>query len=107
MSRVLRIVRLGLLAALLAGGLTLGTPAAWSQPAFCGERTTVLDHLKRKFHEKRTAFGLTEDGRLVEIFAGPSGSWTILITAPGGRTCLMTSGGGWQQIDKAKDEQVA
>ena len=107
MVMVSGLCRLGLLAALVAAGLMLGTPAARSQPVLCGERTTVLKQLKLKFGEQRTAFGLTEDGRLVEVFAGPSGSWTILMTAPGGRTCLMTSGGGWREIDTTRDGQVA
>ncbi len=33
----------------------LGAPSAKSQPAFCGERYTVLEQLKRQYDEKRTA----------------------------------------------------
>ena len=100
-------IRIVLLAALVGAGLVLGAPSAKSQPAFCGERYSVLEQLKRQYDEKRTAFGITGDGRLLEVLASPSGSWTILVSRPGGWTCILGSGEGWQQTDPAPDDPVA
>ena len=87
-----------LAAAFAAAPVLLAGSAARSQPAMCGERDQVLAHLEQRFKEERTAFGLTADGRLLEVFAGPSGSWTILVTAPGGPTCMVRSGSDWHEI---------
>ena len=102
-----RIVRVGLFAALVAAGLALATPVARGQPVLCGERAGMLERLKGKYDEKRTTFGLSSDGHLVEVFAAPSGTWTMLATYPGGPTCLVTSGVGWQQIDQPQEEPLS
>ena len=72
----------------------------------CGERYTILKALKQQYDEQRTAFGVTADGRLLEVVVSPRGSWTILLTRPGGLTCLVTSGDGWQQIVEPRDEPI-
>ncbi len=102
-----RMVRIGLLGAVVAGALALAMPAARGEPVFCGERHGILEWLEGNYHEKRTAFGITSDGRLIEVFAAPSGSWTILVTHPGGLTCLGTSGIDWQQIDRRQEDPVS
>ena len=102
-----RIVRIGPLAALLAAVLMFGAPAAKGQTIPCGERGAVLKQLTQQYNEKRTAFGLTEDGRLIEVMAAPQGSWTILISRPGGPTCLVSSGKDWRQIVEPPDEPLA
>lgn len=107
MSAVLRSVRNPLAVGLLAVMLTLAGPPAHAQKLFCGEHETIHEMLEQQFHEKRTAFGITADGRLLEVFTGPSGSWTILVTHPGGPTCLATSGGNWQEIDIQEEEPFA
>lgn len=107
MSAVLRRVRSALGAGLLAVMLTIAMPSAQAQQLFCGEHEIILKMLEQQFREKRTAFGVTADGRLLEVFAGPSGSWTILVTHPSGPTCLATSGGGWQEIDNREKEPFA
>jgi hypothetical protein len=35
-------------------------------------------------------------GYLVEVFASSSGSWTIVLTQPGGTACLIASGNYWE-----------
>ncbi len=37
---------------------------------------------------------------VIELFTAESGSWTILITMPGGVTCMMGSGEGWEDQRK-------
>lgn len=106
-TRFLGVSRLAGLALLAAALLPFSGSAAQSQQAFCGERTAVLAHLEQRFHEQRTAFGVTADGRLLEVFAGPTGSWTILITAPGGPTCMVRSGSDWREIDRRGEEPFA
>lgn len=62
----------------------------------CGERTKVLAHLYDGYAEIPTARGLDAQGRVLEVISAPSGTWTIVITAPGGLTCLISSGVAWE-----------
>lgn len=107
MDALYRMLRIGLVAAVVAGAFALAMPAARGESVSCGERHGILEWLEGKFYEKRTAFGLTSDGRLLEVFAAPSGSWTILVTYPGGLSCLATSGTDWQQIERRQEDPVS
>lgn len=102
-----RMLRNTLAAAVVAGAVSLAVPAVGAESLYCGERHGILEWLEGRFDEKRTAFGLTSDGRVLEVFAAPSGSWTILITFPGGLSCLVTSGMDWQQIERRQDGPVS
>ena len=107
MYALYRMLRIGLVAAVVAGAFALAMPAAMGESVYCGERYGILEWLEGKFYEKRTAFGLTSDGRLLEVFAAPSGSWTILVTYPGGLSCLATNGTDWQQIERRQEDPVS
>ncbi len=73
----------------------------------CGERRDFIDQLKKQHDEKRAVFGLTSNGRLIEVFVGPSGSWTILTSDPTGISCVLDSGEGWRPVAPPQDEPVA
>lgn len=62
----------------------------------CGERHTIVDALEAGHHEQKTATGLSGAGGVVELFTGKSGSWTLLLTMPGGPTCLLGAGDAWE-----------
>ena len=106
MHALCQIVRIGLFAALIAASLMFDASAVSAQLIPCGERYTILKTLKQQYDEQRTAFGVTADGRLLEVVVSPRGSWTILLTRPGGLTCLVTSGDGWRQIVEPRDEPI-
>lgn len=81
----------------LAVGLFLALVLATIQPAqammACGERTIIVDRLAAKFDEHRASLMIDNQGNLVEIFSNRvTGSWTLLITRPGGSTCVVSSG---------------
>jgi len=61
-------------------------------PIVCGQRDAIIEHLEERFDETRVVVALDSRGRLVEILAGESGSWTLLVTTPDGRSCLAGSG---------------
>lgn len=65
--------------------------------AKCAARETVVARLATKFGETRRGIGLGTRNRVVEIFASDdTGSWTITVTLPDGRTCLVASGQSWE-----------
>lgn len=75
--------------------------ACLAMPAFsqtqCAPRADVVVGLLRNYGETARSEGMTETG-IVEVYAAPSGSWTITITKPDGQTCLVASGGQFHAI---------
>lgn len=57
----------------------------------CLPRDQMIAALHAQFGETRRAVGLDQRGG-VEVFASPSGSWTITITGPNGVACIISSG---------------
>lgn len=91
-----RAFRWTLLAALILGAAARHDAAA-AAPA-CGERARLLEHLDRRFAEKRQAIGLSADGGVLEILAPSNGSWTILITYPNRPTCVIATGQAFENV---------
>ena len=76
-------------------------PAAHAQatPPMCYDRSEVLSALDGNFAERPVSLGLSLDGRVVELLKSPGGTWTIIMTAPDGVSCLVTAGKFWQNVD--------
>ncbi len=65
----------------------------------CGARNVIVEQLGARYHESRRAIGLAADNSVLEIFASKdSGSFTILVTLPDGRTCLLASGENFETL---------
>lgn len=77
-----------------------------AQPAFsqmvCGKRGDIVKALEDGHSEQRTAAGISGNGGLVELFTAGNGTWTLLLTMPGGPTCLLGSGEEWEGFDPKK-----
>jgi hypothetical protein len=57
----------------------------------------MVERLSTKFNETRRGIGLNTGGRIMEIWASEaSGSWTVTVTMPDGRTCLVATGQAWE-----------
>ena len=90
---------------LTMGALALAlTAPAYAQPiptagrAFCEDRTEIIKILKNKFSETQRSFGLQGDRQVLELYASPNGSWTAILTMPGGKSCVVASGTDWTQL---------
>src|SRR3954468_7713801 len=70
----------------------VASPAMGQQP--CGDRADILRELESQFRETVRLRMLDKQGRMGEITASPSGSWTALVTRPDGVTCMGGSGDG-------------
>lgn len=64
----------------------------------CGDRETFLTRLGKTYSEQPVAMGLTSDGTLMEVLTSASGTWTILVTYPNGRTCMVAAGDSWEPL---------
>lgn len=89
-----RFIRTGILITAAA----LVTSGSAAQPARCGARADIVEQLEQRYGESQRALGIAADQRLVEVFASDGGSWTILLTDPRGRSCLMAAGRDFQAV---------
>ncbi len=85
---------------LAVGSLALGPGPASAQgaPAICTARDGLLSQLEQKYGEVPVAIGVAE-GALIELLTAKDGlTWTIILTSPQGRSCLIASGEGWRPL---------
>ena len=103
-----------ILATTIAAVALLGPDAALAQSQLqaqqCDQRTKVLGHLARNYHEAPVAIGVTSSGGLVEVLTtGDGETWTIILSSPNGTSCLVAAGEGWRSLefdDASIDPQV-
>ncbi|MEM9707152.1 MAG: hypothetical protein AAF871_00040 [Pseudomonadota bacterium] len=84
------------------GALILATNHAFAQTSRnCGERGLIVERLADNYGESRQSIGLGTQNRVVETYANPeTGSWTITVTMPNGRMCLMASGHAYESLNE-------
>ena len=88
---------------LVVATLLLSFPAYAQQPN-CDARDKALAFLAQKYQEAPVAMGVTTTGGLIEVVTSKDGStWTLLVTAPNGQSCLVAAGEAWRTV-KAKIE---
>ena len=86
------------IAALVAALAGMFLPPSVTAQTVCGLHEAVADRLLQGFGERRRVEAVTATGALLEVFVSDSGNWTILVTVPGGPSCLVASGEGWQTL---------
>jgi len=91
--------------AIIIGGLILA--GASHAQSVCGERSRMVEYIFNEYQEEPTSLGITSSGNVVELFTSSEGSWTILVTYPDGRTCLVGSGESWEKSPVRKSGVVS
>jgi hypothetical protein len=88
----------------LGAALAVLSAPALAAPQQCNQRDEVLKLLSHKYSEAPVAFGVTNNGGLVEVLTStPSAkddTWTIIITTPQGVSCLVAAGEGWRGMEQ-------
>lgn len=91
LQRVLAV--LGIVAASLAA-----TGPANAQQG-CVARETARDQLEKRFDEQVVGRGLANSGKaMFELFVSEKGTWTVVVSEPNGRSCIVASGESWQHM---------
>lgn len=95
-----RVISTGVLSAAAIGVVCFAAePASAQARMVCGERGKIIEHLKAKYGETRRSIGLAEGQGIFEVYASDeSGTWTIVLTQPSGKTCLMAAGEAYQAL---------
>jgi len=83
------------IAVVIAAAIALSNPGDAHAQILCGKRADVLTGFAKNYHEVRTAIGITDQGGLVEVLVSPTGTWTMVVTKPGGQTCIIGTGQDW------------
>ena len=95
MSQQLFTLSFGLAAVLAA------TQIAHSAPQ-CDSREAVTALLADRYNETRRAVGIAGEAAVMELFAADStGTWSITMTLPDGRMCLLASGSNYESVTEA------
>jgi hypothetical protein len=62
----------------------------------CGARAEIVAALARDYGETPRIRARENRGSIVELFASPGGSWTLLATRPDGQvSCVVAAGTEW------------
>ena len=79
------------------GAMLSSTGPASAQQA-CVTHEAATKHLEKQFDERAVGRGLANAGKaMFELFVSEAGSWTVVVSEPNGRSCIMASGESWQQ----------
>ncbi len=89
-------LQIAVLSALLIGWSALSSTA--KAEMLCAERENVIQGLERGYAEIPIARGLAANGVLIEVFTSPAGTFTIVMTHPGGPSCLLIVGDHWNGL---------
>jgi hypothetical protein len=84
------------------GAMMLAVNDANAQARNCADHAQIVERLAESYGESRQSIGLGSDNAVVEVFASvETGSWTIVVTRPGGPSCLVAAGQSFQQVAEA------
>lgn len=87
----------------LALTLSLLPALAAAQDSPCMERDVAIAALDRGWQEALVAQALTNTTQVMEVFVNAeTGSWTVLLTTPGGATCMVASGVGFRFVPQGE-----
>ena len=83
-----------LAAILLPAGINLSAEAQERVP--CNARDVLADELKTDHAEKPIGLGVTDAGKVIELWKSTDGAtWTLLLTMPNGNSCIVGAGKDW------------
>ncbi len=80
-------------------GATLSSTGPASAQQACVTHEAATKYLEKQFDERAVGRGLANAGKaMLELFVSEAGSWTVVVSEPNGRSCIMASGESWQQL---------
>ncbi|MCG7394127.1 hypothetical protein MHY87_14555 [Microvirga sp. ACRRW] len=93
------------LLSILGSALLVGQSPASAQ-ASCGPREQLVRLLAEQYKEDPVGIGLAQPGQVLEVFASQGGSWTMVMTMPDGKACLIAAGDNWEMVTKIKGNPI-
>ncbi len=91
-----RAITIGAVAAI---AMTLGATAS-AEAAMCGTRDSVTELLANRYKEAPIAIGMVSDRGVMEVYvAEDTSTWSIVVTTPQGRTCIIAAGQNYEGVE--------
>ncbi len=88
-----------IISSLIAASILFLSATSANAQQVCASRDRAVVQLEKQFEENVSGRGLTLNGKkMFELFISEKGSWTMLISDPQGRSCIVASGEYWQGI---------
>ena len=89
---------------LLALALFAGSSSIVAAQMLCVERVDMLDRLASEYGEELIEVKMMEEHGLLEVLKSPTmGTWTLLLTKPGGISCVLATGRGLGTDEESPD----
>lgn len=103
---VRKLMALGMVAG-MAAALATTSARADEESVGCHAPQEIARLLSADFSEKPVAYGLQQDGTLMQIFASKTGeTWTVVLTTPTGLSCIVAEGIRWENLPAGPDGPV-
>ena len=91
-----------------AFALLLHTPATVKAQPVCMPHDDFRVELQRNFLEDPVAIAIANNGALIELYAKrDKSSWTLVMTRPGGLSCVLVAGEEWNELPTREEERIA
>ncbi len=82
-------------------------PTVKAQPV-CMAHDEFRVELHRNFSEAPVAIAIANNGALIELYAKrDKSSWTLVMTRPGGLSCVLVAGEDWNELRTREEERIA
>lgn len=86
--------------------VSIALPAFGQGQPSCYPRADVVSVLGGKYGESVQSRGIAANGSLIEMWANvDTGTWTAVVSTPGGPSCVVASGNSFQRSDNAPSPQ--
>jgi len=59
-----------------------------------------------QYKEGAGGMGLAQPGQAMEVFASSHGSWTMVLTMPDGKACMIATGDNWEMVTRIKGDPI-
>ncbi len=80
----------------VAASLVIAATPLAAQSVPCTQREQVLQFVIDQRGEERLATGRAARGASIDLFASDSGTWSLVLHLPDGRSCLLANGHGFE-----------
>jgi len=97
---------LAVLSALGCSVLLAPTESSAQTQASCGPRHELVKLLSDRYKEDPVGIGLSQPGQVLEVFASQAGTWSMVMTMPDGKACLIAAGDNWEMVTRVKGDQI-
>lgn len=91
--------------ALLGAMLALVNAPAGAQSS-CGPRGQLVKLLSDQYREDPVGMGLAQPGQVLEIFTSPNGTWSMVMTMPDVKACLVAAEDNWEMVSRIKGNPI-